>query len=775
MSHVKIVYDADKGILVPEDGSSEGSSSPKKLCYIDDSRTSAYVTGKILNHYGYEVEHFNSAEVALDSILLQDYDLILTDLYVTDEGGVNGDDLVHLLRNSGHPQKSVLPIIVVTGTDDSEVHTQVLAAGASIIIIKPLDGKILDDVIQQLLTTGEVPEKIIFPADYQPASELKPATADDTKKPGQEQAIDPNVALSTEDTLKALKALGAQPVQQTHDDLFSFIDQESQPTPSEEIEKDLPGLPLESSKQADTTENHDDVPVLTTAIARKRGDSKRKQIDKFPDIDVAAQEYQSVEPAPVQEKRTPEVASDVKITPPNFEIDSIADISGEESKEENTRSIESITNTKKEPETEAPAAEIPGAFNQVQDSISSVSLEAEQKEVPRNDLLDLLDKLEVNSNDVESGSDVQHTKQSTSKQRKWFVGRVSMMSVVVMSALIALGAGLFLNHSTEIELLDTTMGDIHDAIAVPGTVVSHKTSNVTSYFPGQIVRVLVKEGDTVSKNDILAELDGRETKSAVKRARAELMSIKEEVAATGKTLERLQKALDVGAVPRQMVEDAEATWKSVSARQGVAEEELASARLMKERLKIRAPFQGIVTTISAQSGQWLSPPAPLLRLVNLTKREIELKVDAVDAGRLKIGQNVLVSLAGAEQRQWQEKVLRIASTTNSRGSSNTISVYVSMGKKARSLIIGQQVNAEIRLASSQGVVKVPFSALHTVDNKTSVAIVLNGKIHFIPVTTGLEDVSHIEIREGLEVGQKVVKLEGKKFAEGDAVHIAESK
>jgi len=127
-----------------------GDSTPTRLCYVDDSRTSAYVVKRLLRPYGYIVDHFNSAEPALISLVQENYDLLLTDLKVS-ATGMDGDDLVRALRNTGDVKISSMPIIVITGATDKKILTEVYAAGANQIMNKPVSGDELDEEIRKLV------------------------------------------------------------------------------------------------------------------------------------------------------------------------------------------------------------------------------------------------------------------------------------------------------------------------------------------------------------------------------------------------------------------------------------------------------------------------------------------------------------------------------------------------------------------------------------------------------------------------------------------------
>jgi len=136
---------------------SENMPVVARLCYVDDSRTSAYVVRRLLQPFGYQVDHFSSAEPAFVALVQEDYDLLLTDLKVSPTG-MDGDDLIRTLRQSGHPKISIMPIIVITGATDAEVLVKVYDAGANQVMKKPVNADELDAHIRRLLFDGRQAE-----------------------------------------------------------------------------------------------------------------------------------------------------------------------------------------------------------------------------------------------------------------------------------------------------------------------------------------------------------------------------------------------------------------------------------------------------------------------------------------------------------------------------------------------------------------------------------------------------------------------------------------
>lgn len=124
-----------------------------RLCYVDDSRTAAFVVRRMLEPNGFQVDYFQSAEPAVVALIQNDYDLLLTDLKVSSTG-MDGDDLIRTLRQSGQSKLSQLPIIVITGSTDAEVLVKVYDAGANQVMTKPVDADALQGHINRLLFTA---------------------------------------------------------------------------------------------------------------------------------------------------------------------------------------------------------------------------------------------------------------------------------------------------------------------------------------------------------------------------------------------------------------------------------------------------------------------------------------------------------------------------------------------------------------------------------------------------------------------------------------------
>ena len=125
------------------------------ILFVEDSRTAAAVTKKVLEKQGLRVTHTTSAEQALE--LLNEntehpdspdsFDMLITDFYLV--GSMTGGDLLHAVRARLHYSQQELPVLVITSNDDTQV--EVFHAGGNDFVTKPIIEEVLLARVRALL------------------------------------------------------------------------------------------------------------------------------------------------------------------------------------------------------------------------------------------------------------------------------------------------------------------------------------------------------------------------------------------------------------------------------------------------------------------------------------------------------------------------------------------------------------------------------------------------------------------------------------------------
>ena len=120
---------------------------PPKVMVVDDDRTMVTLLRTLLELDGYQVVQPKNAASVLESIAAERPDLVLMDVFLK---GNDGIDLVRSLRKL--PELAHTPVVMTSGMDVSE---QSLAAGANSFMLKPYDPEVLLQTIRsQLGQTG---------------------------------------------------------------------------------------------------------------------------------------------------------------------------------------------------------------------------------------------------------------------------------------------------------------------------------------------------------------------------------------------------------------------------------------------------------------------------------------------------------------------------------------------------------------------------------------------------------------------------------------------
>lgn len=130
-----------------------------RVLFIEDSKTAAAKMIKQMESMKISVKHFQSADKALDSFKesSKEYDLVITDLLV--QGSLNGMGFIREVRKI-YPDRSNLPILVISSYDDTTRRTELLHMGANDYIVKPILKEELAARLSNLVTTKQLFDQV---------------------------------------------------------------------------------------------------------------------------------------------------------------------------------------------------------------------------------------------------------------------------------------------------------------------------------------------------------------------------------------------------------------------------------------------------------------------------------------------------------------------------------------------------------------------------------------------------------------------------------------
>jgi RND family efflux transporter MFP subunit len=335
----------------------------------------------------------------------------------------------------------------------------------------------------------------------------------------------------------------------------------------------------------------------------------------------------------------------------------------------------------------------------------------------------------------------------------------------ILLAVAYLGLG---EQPKQVETIPVERGGLELLIRVTGEVINDRQVALTALVDGQVSRVDTALGAKVRAGEVLAAMDNRAAAASRQRAKAYLQQ--QDVLRREELMRyrRLQKLAAKGAVSTEKLEQAKLKWEAASAAWEVAKADLSIADVTQEWQQIRAPYDAVVIGKSTEVGQWVEAGTKLFTLVALAQWEIEAHVDAVDSGRVKTGQRAVVRCDAFPGREWSSTINWIGPSVEREKDKrlNTFRVRFGLGEDPPPLLLGQQVDLEVAVEQRQGVLRVPFAALHERDEQIEVALIDAGRVRYRRIQTGLEGDTHVEVTEGLEEGMRVVRLDGEHLEPG---------
>ncbi len=401
-------------------------------------------------------------------------------------------------------------------------------------------------------------------------------------------------------------------------------------------------------------------------------------------------------------------------------------------------------------------------------------------------------------------------------------GAAALLAIVAAFSYYRLSDGI------EVDVFEARKGTIEEYVTSvsAGTVKSRQESTLSAEVGGRVSKVLAAEGSSVRKGDPLALLSDPELERQAEAARSDVLSAREGLweaeakrdeaerryrAETGRAANNLRKAgedqrrasqlfrggflskSDMETADMQLAnaeeearlaaagEDAvRAIGReigSLKARLDSAKTKAASLSDRLEKLRITAPYAGIVIRKTVEVGETKTPGAPLFVLADPSDIYIEAPIDESESAKIKVGQKARLfpdAYLGETFAGTVSEIKPVVEVSKEVSRANTIRVLPE--SPAKPLRLGMSVDVEVRTGGKDNVVLAPSAAVMEREGQKFVFVVVNGKAVRRDVTTGISNWDRTEILGGISPGEAIItSLEIKNLAPGSRVGIRSRK
>lgn len=303
-----------------------------------------------------------------------------------------------------------------------------------------------------------------------------------------------------------------------------------------------------------------------------------------------------------------------------------------------------------------------------------------------------------------------------------------------------------------------TRANLVAGVPVSGTLTPAVDVRISAPVVEVIDQVLVREGQTVARGQLLARFKMGAIEAAVASAKAQL-----KVATAD--YERFKNLLSEGAISQREVEAAEAAYR-------VARANEALAVLHWEDANVRAPIAGVISVKSVAAGDRPGEGDPMFRLVNTSELDFEATVPSEFVAQIKVGSTVRLSISGYAAGSITGRVARINAAVDE--ATRQVKVYVQVPNPGRKLVGGLFATGNVVTKEARSVVAVPSRGVHTEGAAMVALVVKDGKIERREVQLGLHDeaLDLVEVAAGLAPGDVVVTGPTEGLTPGRTVQVA---
>ena len=254
------------------------------------------------------------------------------------------------------------------------------------------------------------------------------------------------------------------------------------------------------------------------------------------------------------------------------------------------------------------------------------------------------------------------------KPRRWPRRLAFALVVTGLGALVAVNA-----KGTDEAVLDEALitkvkkSDLVLEVIETGKIAPREKVDIKSKVSGQVLEVLVVEGQAVKKGQLLLRLDPVDYEREVARADAELAQAKQAHAFAVQALARRQAALAERAVAEADVEQAHNDAELRAAAVRIAEVEVSAAKDRLRACNVTSPLSGTIIQRGVEAGEVVTAGVqatvegkPLLTVADLSTLLVKSELNQIDVGRVALGQSVKLTLDALPGQTFTATVSKIA-------------------------------------------------------------------------------------------------------------------
>jgi membrane fusion protein (multidrug efflux system) len=306
-----------------------------------------------------------------------------------------------------------------------------------------------------------------------------------------------------------------------------------------------------------------------------------------------------------------------------------------------------------------------------------------------------------------------------------------------------------------VEVVELKATAVQEDLQAVGALRSNESVMMRPEVPGRVAAIGFRDGQPVKRGQLLIQLDAALNEAEVAQARAELDLARS-------TLKRTEDLASRNFVSGSAQETAASNVEVLAARLKLAEVRLAKMRIV-------APFDGVVGIRSVSIGDYVKDGADLVNIEDIGVLKVDFRLPERYLPQLRAGQAVEVSPDALPGSRYRGAVEAINPRIDANGRS--LEVRARLTNADGRLRPGMFARVRIIVGERANALMVPEEAIVPLGDDFFVFTVVNDKANRIRVRLGVRRESQVEVLEGLKAGDKVITAGMRVQRDGQPVRI----
>ena len=411
-----------------------------------------------------------------------------------------------------------------------------------------------------------------------------------------------------------------------------------------------------------------------------------------------------------------------------------------------------------------------------------------------------------NTVQTKDANTVPKKKKKKSRKLLWIIGGIVLIGVIL--------AVVFSGKKDKLVTVQTEKigkRNITQLVTATGKIQSETQVDISAEVSGEIISLPFKEGEEVRKNDLVVKIKQDAYSPALQEQNASIKVAESNLEVNRVALERNQLEFNrvkelhsKGLATQSELDNAQNSVSQVLAQINSSEAQINQQRTGLSRIKydiskttIYSPMDGTVTQLNNELGEKVlgtisNQGSVIMTISDLAKMECQVEVGETDVTLVSLGDTARIEIDAFPDKIFTGYVYEIANTATSKGIGTqeevvNFIVKIRIIDNAFELRPGMSCTVDIVVDQRENVLSVPIQSVTTreeekmtgdiakeseIENlsresetklskkikpKEVVFVIDNNAAKKSEVKTGISDDSYIEITEGVNEGQEIVK------------------